>query len=288
MIPGMIPGLIHSRARIRPGQRSVASLATHRMPPKLELSRGARNNMTLLAQTSCRKSEAGAGDLSARFEFTVPYRQFEPAERNCGPMLNFTITLTSASRLHSDMAELRAVASFLIDTTYGAASSATLTRMIGHYLFAADSIYGPVAHQGIDTITVSLENSSGDRASTRVRRPEFEVERTAFGAAHILHEDKTLGLYILEIAPHSTIPAHCHRVMRESEFILDEGLLQQGQPAVRGTAFTWPLGHVHAYRNPTSKPRRILCIDSPRFIPEDEVRLTAALVPLTPLVNYLA
>jgi hypothetical protein len=244
--------------------------------------------MTLLAQTSCHESEASAGGAGGGFEFSLPYRQFEPAERGNGTRLNFTITLTPASRLRPALAELRAVASFLIDTTYGAVSSATVTRMIGHYLFASDSIFGLAARRGTDTITVSLANSSGDRASTRVKQPEFEIERTAFGAAHILHEDKTLGLYILEIAPHSTIPAHCHRVMRESELILDDGLLQQGRPVARGTAFTWPLGHVHAYRNPTDKPRRILCIDSPRFIPEDEVRLTAALVPLAPLVNYLA
>jgi mannose-6-phosphate isomerase-like protein (cupin superfamily) len=58
----------------------------------------------------------------------------------------------------------------------------------------------------------------------------------------------------------------------------------------RGSAFAWPLGHIHAYRNPTGRPRRILCVDSPRFMPEDEVPLAAAprLVPLAPLVNYLA
>ena len=57
----------------------------------------------------------------------------------------------------------------------------------------------------------------------------------------------------------------------------------------RGNAFAWPLGHVHAYRNPTGRARRILCIDSPRFMPEDEVPLAAAaLMPLAPFVNYLA
>jgi len=58
----------------------------------------------------------------------------------------------------------------------------------------------------------------------------------------------------------------------------------------RGNAFAWPLGHVHAYRNPTGRPRRILCLDSPRFSPADEVPLTAPppLVALAPLVNYLA
>ncbi|MFQ5567155.1 MAG: cupin domain-containing protein, partial [Paracoccaceae bacterium] len=66
--------------------------------------------------------------------------------------------------------------------------------------------------------------------------------------------------------------------------------LQQDRPVAPGNAFAWPLGHVHAYRNPTDRPRRILCIDSPRFMPEDEVPLAATplLVPLAPLGNYLA
>ena len=150
----------------------------------------------------------------------------------------------------------------------------------------------------LDAVTVSLASTHGDthgdthgkQATALVERPEFEIEFTAFGAAHIVHEDDTLGLYILEIAPHGTIPAHCHRVMRESELILDDGLLQQDRPVARGDAFAWPLGHVHAYRNPTDRARRILCIDSPRFMPEDEVPLASAppLVPLAPLVNYLA
>ncbi len=68
------------------------------------------------------------------------------------------------------------------------------------------------------------------------------------------------------------------------------GDASQDRPVARGNAFAWPLGHVHAYRNPTGRPRRILCLDRPRFMPEDEVPLAAAppLVPLAPLVNYLA
>jgi hypothetical protein len=249
--------------------------------------------MTLLAQISFIQNETIDG-----LEFRIPYRRFETPgqfetpcqykapDRAGAHQLDFTITLSHPSMQHAAAAELQAVASFLIDTTYGTVSSATLTRMIGHYFFTMDP--GSSGGSEADTITISVSNSSGDRASTNVIRPEFEIERTAFGAAHILHEDDILGLYILEIAPHSTIPAHCHRVMRESELILDDGLLQQGRPVARGTAFTWPLGYVHAYCNPTGQPRRILCIDSPRFMPEDEVPLMAALVPLAPSVNYLA
>jgi mannose-6-phosphate isomerase-like protein (cupin superfamily) len=56
----------------------------------------------------------------------------------------------------------------------------------------------------------------------------------------------------------------------------------------RGTAYDWPLGHVHAYRNPTARPLRILCIDSPRFDSADEQPLIPAppLVPLAPFAEY--
>ena len=232
--------------------------------------------MTLLAQTACYQSNPGDG-----IEFSTPYRQFETSDRDGKRRPDVTVTLSHAPELQSVTTELQTVVAFLIDTTYGAVGAATLGRMIGHYFFALGS--------GTDAITVSIGNSTSDRATTRVKRPKIEVEHTAFGAAHIpLHEDGTLGLYILEVAPHSTIPAHCHRVMRESELILDDGLLQQGRPVARGAAFSWPLGYVHAYRNPTGQPRRILCVDSPRFIPEDEVPLMAPLVPLAPSVNYLA
>ena len=203
--------------------------------------------------------------------------------------LGFRVTLLTdgagspAAANAAATARLRAATAFLVDTIYDAVPAPTLLRMIGHYFFAS----GEAADAG--AVTVSLATTRGDRASEQVARPAFEVERTGFGAAHILHEDDTLGLYILEIAPHSAIPAHCHQVMRESELILDDGLLQQGHPVAPGNAFAWPIGHVHAYRNPTGTPRRILCIDSPRFMPEDEVALVAPrLVTLAPLVNYLA
>ena len=177
-----------------------------------------------------------------------------------------------------------AVAAFLIDTAYGMAPLATIARMIGCYALASAWVSG--------SMTVEVASRRDGRAKARVSGSGtgFEVEHTVFGAAHILHEDDVLGLYILEIAPDHTIPAHCHRVMHEAEMILDNGLIQQGRPVRRGDAFDWPLGHVHAYHNPTRQPRRVLCIDSPRFDPVDEVPLRTAppLVPLAPVINYLA
>lgn len=254
---------------------------------------GVANTKTSLAEGSWRAGYGAAGaaeEAGAGSEFSFPYRSFE-APGGGGRRLGFTVTLTPGagpSAPRPATAGLRAAAAFLVDTAHGAVPAATLARMIGRYFFASGCTGGGGG------VTVSLASTRGRRATAlateRVQRPEFEVEHTAFGAAHIVHEDDTLGLYILEIAPRGIIPAHYHRVMRESELILDDGLLQQDRPVARGNAFAWPLGHVHAYRNPTGRPRRILCLDRPRFMPEDEVPLAAAapLVPLAPLVNYLA
>jgi len=243
--------------------------------------------MTLLAEDSWRAGYGVANRVAKKAtgaKFNFPYRPFE-APGGVARRLGFTVTLTPGPKpgpLSPATAGLHAAAAFLVDTAYGTVPATTLARMIGRYFLASGDVTGA-------TITVSLASTRGERVKARIQRPEFKVEHTAFGAAHIVHEDDTLGLYILEIAPRGAIPAHCHQVMRESELILDDGLLQQGRPVARGNAFAWPLGHVHGYRNPTGRRRRILCLDIPRFMPADEVALEAAgpLVTLAPLVNYL-
>jgi mannose-6-phosphate isomerase-like protein (cupin superfamily) len=177
--------------------------------------------------------------------------------------------------------ELSAVAAFLADCAYDAVPLATLARMIGGWVLASGGAPG-------GAVDLALSTSRGERTGLRLAPRRFETEHTGFGAAHILHEDDILGLYVLEIAPGHAIPAHCHRVMREWELILDEGLLQQDRPVARGAAFAWPPGHVHAYRNPTLRSLRILCIDRPRFTRADEVPLIPAppLAPLAPFAEY--
>jgi len=225
--------------------------------------------------------------------FSFRSRQLD-IDRQCGPAVTFAALLSpaacpgdrpepgadSASRVVPG-ADPAAMAAFLADSVRGAVPPATLARMIGCCAFAC----GAVPAGGLD---VTLSNRRGTVASVRLDRPRFEAEQTAFGAAHVLHEDETLGLYVLEIAPGHSIPAHSHRVMREWELILDDGLLLQGRPVPRGAAFAWPLGHVHGYGNPTPRPLRILCIDSPRFDPADEVPLDPSppLVPRAPFAEY--
>lgn len=267
--------------------------AAHRRRAGPGISWRGPNIMTMHAQVS---SPASAPDAGIAFSF--PYRPYAAPQTDReypGQSLGFSVTLTPGAgpgAAEPAAAGLKGAVAFLVDTAHGVVPAATLARMIGclYLATATGARTGPDAGSGRSAaITVSLANTRGCRIKARVDPPDFEIERTAFGAAHILHEDDILGLYILEIAPHGTIPAHCHRVMRERELILDDGLLQQGRPVARGNAYAWPLGHVHAYHNPTGQPRRILCIDSPRFMPADEVPLPAvpSLVPLAPLTNYL-
>lgn len=114
--------------------------------------------------------------------------------------------------------------------------------------------------------------------------PSLEVTRDAsdvtlahetkpFGTVDIVEETRHVGIYRLNVAPRRSIPLHVHRRMQESELILGDGLLCQGKPVSPGTVFRWPKEAPHRYENPTDRWQSILCVDSPPFIPEDEVEV---------------
>jgi mannose-6-phosphate isomerase-like protein (cupin superfamily) len=211
----------------------------------------------------------------SRARFSFPYRPVA-----CPPGGGAALSFTAALDLAAGASEaVRGSAAFLADTVYGTVPLETLAAVIGRFALATGA-----APDGT-SITLAADR---EQSTQPVKERDLAVEDTGFGAAHVLYEDARIGCYILEIAPGHSIPAHCHRVMREWELILDDGLLQQGSPVARGTAYDWPLGHVHAYRNPTARPLRILCIDSPRFDPADEQPLIPAppLVPLAPFAEY--
>ena len=117
--------------------------------------------------------------------------------------------------------------------------------------------------------------------------PSLQVERDAgwvtldqehkpFGTVDIIHETRDAGIYRLNIAPGHGIPLHMHKQMRESEMVLGAGLLCQGREVAPGTVHRWPLGAAHRYDNPTARYQSILCVDSPRFIEEDEIPVQGA------------
>ncbi len=112
--------------------------------------------------------------------------------------------------------------------------------------------------------------------------PSIEIERhrswvtlaredKPFGTVDVVHETQDAGIYRLNVAPGRDIPLHVHRRMQESEMVLGEGLLCQGAPCPAGTVHRWPYDTPHTYRNPTDRHQSILCVDSPRFMEEDEI-----------------
>ena len=99
----------------------------------------------------------------------------------------------------------------------------------------------------------------------------LETEETRFGRVDIVYETSDAGIYRLNVAPHSCIPLHMHKAMRESEMVLSDGLLCQGKHIAPGTVHHWPRGAAHRYDNPTNRYQTILCVDAPRFIEDDEI-----------------
>lgn len=114
--------------------------------------------------------------------------------------------------------------------------------------------------------------------------PSLEVHRSAadvklgleakpFGTVDVVHETRSEGIYRLNVAPGRSIPLHVHRVMSESEMILGEGVLLNHQRTAPGEVYRWPHGFAHRYDNPTDRWQSILCVDSPPFVPSDEIEV---------------
>lgn len=128
--------------------------------------------------------------------------------------------------------------------------------------------------------------------------PSLEVHRTAadvvlekehkpFGTVDVIEETRDVGIYRLNVAPGRGIPLHVHRQMQESEMILSEGLLCQGKPIPAGTMFRWPKETPHRYDNPTASWQSILCVNSPPFMPEDEIEVEGEPVHIKPLPAFI-
>lgn len=102
------------------------------------------------------------------------------------------------------------------------------------------------------------------------RDVSLRYEAKPFGTVDIIHETKSEGIYRLNIAPGGRIPIHVHHVMHESELILGDGLVLNGERAVGGSVYRWKHDMAHGYENPSSNWQSILCVDSPKFDPLDE------------------
>jgi dihydroneopterin aldolase len=154
----------------------------------------------------------------------------------------------------------------------------TAAEAIARYVLAPATPDRP--HAYVDACSVRLtkpEALGGARASLEVHRRASDMrythEEKPFGTVDILAETSECGIYRLRIAPGRTIPTHVHRTMEETELVLGSGLLLQGAPVAPGTAFAWPREFPHRYDNKTAIEQSILCIDRPRFIPDDEIEV---------------
>lgn len=99
------------------------------------------------------------------------------------------------------------------------------------------------------------------------------TEHKSFGGVDIIFETKECGVYRERVSPHTVLPTHVHHHLDESELVLGDGLLLQGEPVAAGLAHVWPRGYPHRYENPTDVEQSFLCIDRPAFIPTDEVEV---------------
>ena len=128
--------------------------------------------------------------------------------------------------------------------------------------------------------------------------PSLEVHRDAdgvklgletkpFGTVDVVHETKSEGIYRLNVAPGRSIPLHVHRVMNEAEMLLGDGLELNGRVAAAGSVYRWPLDTPHRYHNPTTRWQSILCVDSPPFLPDDEIEVEGEPAPIAPEAPFI-
>ena len=106
----------------------------------------------------------------------------------------------------------------------------------------------------------------------------YRREEKAWGFVHVIEETRSMGLYRLSLEAGGRLPRHHHQVMRESEMVVDDGLVGHfnGSEPRRLTPcerFAWPHGEVHGYHNPTDTTRSLLCVDLPPFDPDDEIEV---------------
>jgi dihydroneopterin aldolase len=119
----------------------------------------------------------------------------------------------------------------------------------------------------------------------RASEMQYRIEEKPFGWVDVVHEGPivrmpgtdvdrpNLGIYRLRLKPGSSIPTHIHRDVSEHEMILGGGLLLQGRPVTRGTAFHWPRGFPHRYDNPTDSVQSLLRVSSPALLSSDSVEV---------------
>ncbi len=162
----------------------------------------------------------------------------------------------------------------------------TAALALSRYLLLAPALGERRAQVEALRLRLTKPSALGGRAV-----PHLEIQREAselrmntehakWGSVDIVHQTGEAGIYRLNVAPGMSIPLHVHREMHESELVLSDGLLCQGEAVAEGSVFHWPLDAAHRYDNPTTRYQSILCVDAPRFLPHDEIEVSGQPVDL--------
>jgi dihydroneopterin aldolase len=163
------------------------------------------------------------------------------------------------------------------------------------YLLAPTHQDVPRAQVRAATVRITKPEALSGRAvpSLLVHRTAEEMvyrgEDTPFGRVDILHEGAGYGLYRLRVKPHGTAPTRLQRQGEGDELVLGTGLLLQGRPVTRGTAFRWPRGFPRSYENPSPTEQTVLCVDRPGLASTDEAGvepLAASVAPVEGVSYY--
>ena len=117
-----------------------------------------------------------------------------------------------------------------------------------HYLLAPATPDAPRARVDAVSVRITKPEALGGAAvpALQVHRAVAEMayagQDTSFGHVDALHEGMGYGVYRLRVKPGHSVPPQGPRVVEQSELVLGAGLLLQGRPVARGTAFHWPQG----------------------------------------------
>ncbi|WP_052262111.1 cupin domain-containing protein [Pseudoalteromonas luteoviolacea] len=191
-----------------------------------------------------------------------PYEQ--DLDLNLAPDLQIELKLNLQNTISSiQLQEIQAQVQFIYDRICDISASEFLV-IIPNLLFCR---FKQLDYIEINVCSPLLEyNQKG-----AYQRHIIEFEAQHFGTVDILFENDTFGIYLLNIDAGQSIPAHIHLQMDEHELVLDEGLSFNTEKIEPGSSYDWPRSTVHGYDNFSDKLATILCIDTPKFIPEDEI-----------------
>jgi dihydroneopterin aldolase len=169
----------------------------------------------------------------------------------------------------------------------------TAAHALTRYLLAPPALGEERARVQAVTVRLAKPLALGGNGvpSLEVHRDANDVrlthEEKPFGTVDVVVETRDVGIYRLNVAPSRSIPLHVHRVMQESEMVLGDGLILSGVAVAAGTVHRWPHGAAHRYDNPSTRWQSILCVDSPPFMPDDEIEVSGSPTPVAPEPPFL-